>query len=46
MNIKKIFRNRDIIYENEDLEHLYNFKNFPVFMGCTDQPIEKDSTWR
>lgn len=42
MNIKKIFRNKDIIYKNEDLEILYNFKNFPVFMGCTEQPIEND----
>lgn len=25
-----------------DLEHLYTFKNYPLFMGCTNQPIEED----
>jgi hypothetical protein len=32
MNIK---RNLDVIYRNADLEHLYTFSKFPVFMGCT-----------
>jgi hypothetical protein len=32
----KIERNADIITGSEDLEHLYTFRNFPVFMGCTD----------
>ena len=40
--MKKIQRNRDVINECEDLEHLYTFNNFPVFMGCMDQPSEKD----
>jgi hypothetical protein len=26
----------------QDLEPLYAFKNFPVFMGCTDQPTSED----
>lgn len=36
--------NRDIslITGKKNLEHLYTFKNFPVFMGCTDNPINKD----
>ena len=42
MNLKKIFRNKDIVYENEDLEYLHSSPNFPVFMGCTEQPIEND----
>lgn len=25
-----------------ELEHLYTFSNFPIKMGCTNQPIEKD----
>jgi len=40
--MKKIQRNKDVINECEDLEHLYTFDNFPVFMGCMDQPSEKD----
>ena len=30
-----ITRNRDVITANEDLEHLYTFHSFPVFMGTT-----------
>ncbi len=37
-----IHRNKDIITGKSDLEHLYTLKNFPVFMGCTDQPLEED----
>lgn len=37
-----IRRDRDIITGKEDLEEIYTFKNFPVFMGCTNQPREKD----
>ena len=40
--MKKIQRNKDVINECEDLEHLYTFDNFPAFMGCMDQPSEKD----
>jgi len=41
--IKKIRRDRDVIYGNKDLEHLYTFKDFPVFMGCTkDQECKND----
>jgi hypothetical protein len=39
-----IERNFDIISGQQDLEHLYTFKDFPVFMGCTDQHREKDLT--
>jgi SAM-dependent methyltransferase len=38
----QIFRNRDVLYGADDLEHLYTFKNFPVFMGCTDQDPAMD----
>ena len=34
---------------NADLEHLYTFPRFPVFMGCMDQPeaddLEADMSW-
>ena len=35
-------RNHCVISGNEDLELLYSFKDFPVFMGCVDHPPEKD----
>jgi len=31
----KITRNSDVITGNEDLEHLYTFHSFPVFMGTS-----------
>ena len=37
-----IFRNKDIIFGDNDLEHLYTFKDFPVFMGCTDTNKSED----
>lgn len=37
-----INRNFDIVSKNEDLEYLYCFKNFPVFMGCVDQDPSSD----
>lgn len=40
--IEKIQRDKDVINNNEDLEFLHVSKNFPVFMGCTNQSIEND----
>ena len=37
-----INRNYDMAYENNDLELLYTYKKFPVFMGCTNIPIDND----
>jgi hypothetical protein len=37
-----IQRDKDVITGEANLEHLYTFKDFPVFMGCTDQPQEED----
>jgi len=37
-----IDRNFDIVSGNNDLEPLYTFKNFPVYMGCTDQDPSSD----
>jgi hypothetical protein len=38
-----INRDSDIIQNNTtSLEHLHTFENFPVFMGCVDQPEEQD----
>ena len=40
--MKNIERNKDVINGTEDLEYLYKFDSFPVFMGCIDQSIEED----
>ena len=40
--MKNIQRNNDVINGNKDLERLYKFEKFPVFMGCIKQPIERD----
>jgi len=37
-----IKRDHCVISEKEDFELLYSFKDFPVFVGCVDQPLEKD----
>jgi hypothetical protein len=41
--MNKILRNTDIVLGNNDLEDLYTFKNFPVFMGCTTQDLSNDT---
>jgi hypothetical protein len=38
----KIERNNDVVFNNNDLEHLHTFKNFPVFMGCIEDEPSKD----
>ncbi len=49
--MKTINRKNCILYESEiEMEHLYTFKNFPVFMGCVDNPdseqdILSDMRW-
>jgi hypothetical protein len=40
--MNKITRNIDVVLGNEDLEDLYTFKNFPVFMGCADKDKSTD----
>ena len=35
-------RNHCAILGTKDLEHLYTFKNFPVFMGCSAEPVSAD----
>ncbi len=42
MILKTIKRNQDVIYNREDLEFLYKFENYPVFMGCMNQPAKDD----
>ena len=37
-----IDRNYCVLTGEKDLEPLYSFMNFPVFMGCLEQPIAKD----
>jgi len=44
-----IERTNCVIYGNDDLEHLYSFAKFPVFMGCLEQPqtgdLKQDMSW-
>lgn len=42
--MNKIIRKESVITKLDNLEHLYTFKNFPVFFGCTSEPKENDIT--
>ena len=46
VELKKQFeiipRNRDVILGGVDLEFLYEFKDFPVYMGCVEDDISQD----
>ena len=46
MKIKGINRNSDVIYGSRDLETLYTFKKFPVFMGVTNKDIRNDKFFK
>jgi hypothetical protein len=35
-------RLESIVTGKKNLEHLYSFKDFPVFMGCVDSPADDD----
>jgi hypothetical protein len=37
-----VSRETSILTDKKNLEHLFTFKDFPVFMGCTDQSLSKD----
>jgi hypothetical protein len=37
-----ITRDKSLITNKKNLEHLYTLKDFPVFMGCVDEPKEQD----
>lgn len=37
-----IDRENDVVLGESDLEHLYTFENFPVFMGCVNTPQQED----
>src|SRR3989344_3617466 len=39
---KYLSRRESIITGKRKLESLYTFPNFPVFMGCTDEPFKND----
>ncbi len=47
--MKYIERTRCVVSYNNDLEPLYTFKDFPVFMGCTIKPetddVKADMKW-
>ncbi len=40
--INFISRTNSCVTGNTDLEHLYTFKDFPIYMGCTDKEISND----
>lgn len=40
--IRYIKRKKSVITGKENLEHLYTFKDFPVFFGCVEDGPEKD----
>jgi len=40
--VELVRRNHCIISGNEDLELLYSFKDFPVFMGCVEHSSSED----
>lgn len=40
--MKKIKRNQCVVSGSKKWETLYTFKDFPVFMGCTEKPQETD----
>lgn len=48
--MNKIIRDADVVLGNNDLEDLYTFQNFPVFMGCTNDDestdILSDMSWK
>jgi 2-polyprenyl-3-methyl-5-hydroxy-6-metoxy-1,4-benzoquinol methylase len=37
-----ILRDKSVITDKKNLEILYSLKDFPVFFGCVDSPIEQD----
>ena len=39
-----INRDKSVITKKQNLEHLYTFKDFPVFFGCTSESKDKDIT--
>jgi SAM-dependent methyltransferase len=47
--MKLIERNECAVTHARDLEHLYTFKQFPTFMGCTVKPesedVKADMSW-
>ena len=37
-----MIRSKNIFSESDDMEHLYTIKNFPSFIGTSDQEYSKD----
>lgn len=40
--MSSLVRNKCVLSGEADLEHLYTFPSFPVFMGCSDLPASTD----
>jgi len=48
--MKLIERESCVVSQENDLENIYTFKNFPVYMGCSDNTkvesdIKEDMRW-
>ena len=46
MKISAIIRDNDVIYGNKDLETLFEFKKFPIFMGASDKNFIHDKFFK
>jgi hypothetical protein len=42
MIMKPIIRDKSVLTGKQNLEKLYTYENFPVFIGATNEPLEKD----
>lgn len=40
--MRKLIRTKSLLTGRENLEHLYTFKKFPIFMGCVRTPKSQD----
>ena len=40
--MSELTRSHCVLSREDDLEHLYTFPSFPVFMGCSDSPASSD----
>lgn len=47
--MKNHYRNYNLVNNRKDLEHIYSFKDFPIYMGSTEnnfsKDIKKDMNW-
>ena len=41
----ELIRDKDVIFEDSNLENLFKLENFPVFMGCMDNMNPQDDLY-